>query len=281
MPAYFVHRIAGEKVLRELKTAALDENMFVPGLQGADLFFFYKYKRPFKRQSVSKFASILHRQKTKEFFRRSMLYIKEYAGPEKEALVSYFCGYIVHYCVDKGLHPFVFGRVTGMPKHNGLEFTLDALYVRDEWEKQAEDIDIFKDLYRLPLAASIGKWYEAMDEQLYQFGMKGEMAARAHRDFADLRKTFRHPGFYVYTMAFLIRLFTGTDIRMFLYPRDPSFLYFSKEEYEDLKKLVERAAMEAAVKIRAFLAFSKGEIPIEDVTAKFEDVNFRGEPSAQ
>lgn len=277
MPAYLVHRIAGEKVLTNLPMPVAEINAFIPGLQGGDLFFFFKYAKPFQKKKISRFGSMLHRCRTRDFFENSMRYIKDYAGEGRQKLISYFKGYIVHYCVDKTVHPFVFGRTEGVAAHNRLEFTLDSLYVQDEWNMKAGDFDISADLYREPLCGAIGEWFAAMDKALYGFGLKKETAIRSLEDFARVRKKLRKPGAFFYCLAAAVRLLSGTDVRMFLHPEKPSWDFFTREEYAHLKALVEEAVSEAAEKIGAFDRYLKEDILLEDAMALFENRNFRGD----
>ncbi len=109
MPAYLVHRLAGDRVLQKIDGQITEKDDFITGLQGGDLFFSY---RPyfFDRRFGLLLGGTLHSGKPKAFFENSMRYIKEYEGEGKDALVSYFCGYITHYCVDKRLHPFVYAH---------------------------------------------------------------------------------------------------------------------------------------------------------------------------
>jgi len=214
-------------VLKGLDIPSAERNSFIAGLQGGDLFFMYKYAQPFQRKKVAKFGGLLHRCHTLEFFKRSMRYIADYAGEDKDRLAGYFKGYIVHYCVDKKLHPFVFARADGFEPHNRLEFTLDALYARDEWDLSAADCDISRDLYREALPGAVGDWYTAMDRALYGFGINRETALRSLKDFARLRRLLRHPGIRVFFASVLAKLFAGTDIRVFMHPKKPAWDYFS------------------------------------------------------
>ena len=67
MPAYLVHRLAGETVKQKLKKVIPDENTFVVGLQGGDLFFFYRYLLLKNKGLGLKLGARCMRSKTKEF----------------------------------------------------------------------------------------------------------------------------------------------------------------------------------------------------------------------
>ena len=145
MPAYLVHRLAGDQVLQKINGKIIEKDDFILGLQGGDLFFGY-HSAFFERKSGLMLGGTLHFDKPKAFFEKSMQFIKEYKGDGKDALNSYFCGYITHYCVDKRLHPFVYAHAPNGKIHNRLEFMLDSWVLNDLRGMEAADYDIAREI---------------------------------------------------------------------------------------------------------------------------------------
>ena len=179
--------------------------------------------------------------------------------------------------MDKRLHPFVYAHADDSKTHNRLEFMLDAWYIRDIKNINAADFDIAGDLYKDKLSVSISDWYGQMLKKVYDLDSPRDAAIEAHQRFAVLRKRLRQPGIGFYTLAFLVYLLTKKDPRIFLHPKKITEDYFTKEEYEGVKKMIEEASDEAIEKIDFFLDYISGRLPLETVVDTLENINFKGE----
>lgn len=179
--------------------------------------------------------------------------------------------------MDKRLHPFVYAHASDSKTHNRLEFMLDAWYIRDIKNMDALDFDIAGEIGKKKLHASIGLWYKDLFKSIYNINIREDAALVAQRQFAGIRKRLRRPGIGFYTLVFLIRLLTKKDPRIFMHPKKTSEDYFTKEEYEGVKKMIETAVHEAAQKIDLFLDYISGVLPLKTVADTFENINFKGE----
>lgn len=273
MPAYLVHRLAGEKATAAVKKSIPDEGAYILGLQGGDLFF---YRFHWGKQSKSiRAAYMLHSKHTNLFFEKSMQMIKQ--SKCNHALVSYFCGYIVHYCVDKAVHPFVLAHTKDSNSHNALEFMLDAWYYKDIKNRDAFLFDIAVDFGEKKLDRTIANWYQKILKEVYGLTVSEKLPFRAQKDFAIQRGAMKKntSGFRI--ASFFMRLFTGLNVRSFLHPKIMSEKYFNQKEYAYLKETIENAAVEASQKIGLFLSYLEGEITLEQVMNDYGSVNFNGE----
>lgn len=128
MPAVAAHYKFGQMVFEILEKPYKDiikENreMFVLGLQGPDILFFYK---PYIKNSVSMVGSQIHDKKAIMFFGEKFFYNDDLENKRK---LSYLFGCICHYCLDKNCHPFV-NKIAKTPiEHKKLEAELDGAVI--------------------------------------------------------------------------------------------------------------------------------------------------------
>ena len=107
MPALFAHELFGREVAKQLPeplntivTAHFTE--FRIGLQGPDLFFFY---RPYKSNAVTRYGNHLHEIPAKPFFLHGLSVVRQKGshGPE----YAYLLGFLCHFVLDSACHPYV------------------------------------------------------------------------------------------------------------------------------------------------------------------------------
>ena len=107
MPALYAHYRFGARVSRRLDGDLKDivkkyHAQFVIGLQGPDLFFFY---RPWSLNRVSKYGYRLHSLSAAPFFEHGISVVKEKGRDSGE--YAYLLGFLCHFILDSECHPYV------------------------------------------------------------------------------------------------------------------------------------------------------------------------------
>lgn len=133
MPALFAHDLFGRRVLPKLSDdlQQIIKDYYAPfqiGLQGPDLFFFY---RPFSHNRVRTYGSHLHEISALPFFEHGAEIIKNTGRKTKE--YAYLLGFICHYILDSECHPYVEERI----EESGVEH----LEIEEEFEKKLLRMD--------------------------------------------------------------------------------------------------------------------------------------------
>ena len=106
MPASYTHYRFGTQMLRRMpadihRTAKRNRRLFDVGLQGPDLFFFY---RPVVTTKIGKLGRKFHYQTGREFFSRVCRSLR--LAPS-EAGQAYLYGVLCHYALDACCHPLI------------------------------------------------------------------------------------------------------------------------------------------------------------------------------
>ena len=127
MPAIYAHDRFGEKVAKkldgELKRFVFEYYpQFEIGLQGSDIFFFY---RPYMKNKIVKYGHHLHGISAKPFFEHAMKVINKRG--RDSAQYAYLLGFICHYILDSECHPYI----SQMIEKTGVQH----LEIEEEFEK--------------------------------------------------------------------------------------------------------------------------------------------------
>ncbi len=156
MPGYISHCVGGQETLRLLPKDISEVILrrraaYFWGTQGPDPFFFYQVYLP--HSPYPKLGGLMHAEKTAQM----MTFMEKYINRQqnqwvKELLLSYYFGFVTHYCMDKTLHPYVYyhqenmsGRVEArfhQGIHHNIENRLDALIWREYEGKRLRDFSV-------------------------------------------------------------------------------------------------------------------------------------------
>lgn len=113
MPAFYAHHSFGEKVLSQFNKNISETKeikniieryrpQFDIGLQGPDLFFFYK---AYKKNHVSDYGNSLHSVSAYPFFERAVKKISEMGC--NNGSYAYLMGFVCHYILDSECHHYI------------------------------------------------------------------------------------------------------------------------------------------------------------------------------
>jgi hypothetical protein len=121
MPACAAHHQFGQDILsrldQDLRLCALAyKREYDTGLQGPDIFFFYK---PYRRTDIADYGTACHNQPAIQMF------IPILGQMRKKAALAYMIGLICHYTLDVCCHPYVDGHSRDASDHYRMEAAYD------------------------------------------------------------------------------------------------------------------------------------------------------------
>lgn len=105
MPSSTTHSYFARDVLNKIKPNIKEKinkeiNTYITFSNGPDNFFTYKKTRSF--------GHTMHRQKTGDYFKNVIEYIKQNNLQDNSYALGYLYGLITHYCLDSTIHPLVY-----------------------------------------------------------------------------------------------------------------------------------------------------------------------------
>ena len=169
MPAIYAHHKFGEYVYTalndELKELILPhKTAFQIGLQGPDIFFFY---RPWKKNKMVEYGNNLHEKPAKVLFQKGF-------GLERgSASYAYMLGVVCHFALDSTCHPFVnqFEQESGV-NHIEIESEFEKMLLRrDERNPFTYPMDALIPTDKMT-AEAIYRFYRVFDVERIQFALR-------------------------------------------------------------------------------------------------------------
>ena len=119
MPAAITHYIFAKEAIEDLKTPLVFlkneeyKKVAYVGAQGPDPLFFAGMNPFVKRKNskhINQIGSYLHDHKMATKFIDMIEFANRFDGNQKDVLYSYIFGAMLHYCLDRVAHPFIFYR---------------------------------------------------------------------------------------------------------------------------------------------------------------------------
>ncbi len=210
MPGFFTHYIAGQKVFEQLPQNIKDaiskrKSVYDLGLQGPD--FFNYYGAPLKSDvSIHRMAMMLHERSVDEWMNLIYRYIAKQEDADKEIIVPYFYGYLVHYAVDCAVNPYILYR-GGFVTPNAplaerfgiyrkrINNAIDYVMLKKYMDKDPKDINI-DDMFWVTYAEllEICRMYPVNIKTVYGKDISREDVIKAYQDMNEKMKTRIKPG---------------------------------------------------------------------------------------
>ena len=136
MPSNYAHYRMGQEVrdclgIEEKKIVEEYPELFLIGLHGPDMLFFYK---PLIRNKVNRIGHGMHGKAGKEFFVNAAEVIKKH--PENAAYLSYVYGFICHFALDETCHGYIDEKIAASGiSHTEIESEFDRmLMIKDGYD---------------------------------------------------------------------------------------------------------------------------------------------------
>ncbi len=209
MPNYITHALCAQDVLQSF----LDEKMlrrvekypqvFSMAASGPDFLFYYRVW-PWLDQSnndhVYGIGNVVHKQRINAFYLKAIEWIETYDdGDDKDVLMVYLAGHLMHWALDSVAHPYVFyhsGEIKGETKywHYRLESMLDILMVQKVKGLSLKHIGAEQMLESLPHHRMlISKMYAYVVHEVYGIDDGPEVFEECFKTMPEVAKALFDP----------------------------------------------------------------------------------------
>ena len=259
MPDVTVHAVFGREVRAGLSSEIAEKIREIPytfALFGPDIWFMYQ---PWKRREGR--GRRMHTTRTGQFL--MSLARRAKTSPHPEELFSYLAGFLCHYALDTGTHPYIIyitEKKTKIPRgHMSFEHSLDRLELERAgvWgqkhpitefyfpklrlpEDMREDIDaVFRDVYGWKHC------WKALNQALSRYRLCYRHLENPAGLFTHLARITGHPS--LKSMAYATSPFESTDVENtaraeWTHSHEPSEK--STADFSELKKAARQNALE-------------------------------------
>jgi len=285
MPDFWSHIVAGDLIIDKLEENSfkdiIKENRksYNLGCQGPDFFFYNDFWPWIKKKRGPKIGSQLHQTNIKSFFIESINYLKsKNDSKDFPILLSYFCGFLAHYAVDKIAHPFVFAKQKNSDEHKLLEINLDTYLVEEIWKKRVyslsplDQIDLGNKLPDI-----IIDYYNYILDKSHNHNLEIKLINDSYQDFKQVMSFFYSP-YQIKKIVFkTLNPLAPLNLNTLSYPTKINYEILSKEEYLKFKELILEGVEEAIRLIGILKGYLQDELENSQLAVAFQGINFEGE----
>lgn len=206
MPAIYAHDRFGAQVSQQINNDLKQiiqkhYTQYQIGLQGPDIFFFYK---PYSKNKVNQYGYHLHEVSAYPFFRHAVKVVQEKGRDSRE--YAYLLGFLCHFILDSECHPYV----EEMIGKTGVQH----LEIEEEFEKKLLRMD-GKDALAYPLAELIPTdLYTAEAIAPFYRKMHPKIVRSSLRYMKLVKKLFTAPGIFKQTVINTVMKLLGNYEKM-------------------------------------------------------------------
>lgn len=183
-----------------------NKKLFILGCQGPDIFFYNDFWPWIKGKRGPSLGKLMHREKTGEYFIKSLEYIKQKSGEGCFGeLFSYITGAMCHFGLDRVVHPYIFYYSGKYNKndvkthkyreyHKKLELIIDALLLKEKKDLLSHKYPVYKEIdLGKELPKSIRKFYKHIIKSVYNLDIKSDFSNDAYKDMKRVLKVMYDP----------------------------------------------------------------------------------------
>lgn len=143
MPATYAHYRFGLEVLHALPDGfhksiitknKVNYDLFMIGLHGPDILFFYK---PFQKNRIQSTGFRLHSNPARGFFEHGLSVVQSFKKKrDYQAAYSYLCGVVCHFVLDHSCHPYIYNLTdTTTFYHSDIESEFDRMLLLEDHQE--------------------------------------------------------------------------------------------------------------------------------------------------
>lgn len=259
MPASLTHHLFArqsiERIGAQLPFVQGNERVVGVGSQGPDPFYFYGFvpwKKHRDKQEVNAIGTLFHAGDPTDTIVPLIDGLKHFDGAEKRVAAAYLYGFLMHYVLDRQLHPYVFFH-SGFDLENGFAPPYNADHARFEacldTAMMAHFDTSFKTLPPGPSLALSAKQLEAIDDLFADWKDGIVSDNRFSRSLADMKSVLYAVFGPLGTRRKLIKKLAGERSMMFAMAHPP---VIPKDEEYDYLNLAKRPWRDPATGVITF-----------------------------
>ncbi|MGM0369859.1 MAG: zinc dependent phospholipase C family protein [Bacillota bacterium] len=289
MPDFWTHILGGELVIKELKQEdeqqylkmiTDNQQLFNLGCQGPDIFFYNDFWPWIKEKRGPSIGEKMHQNNVAELFKVSLEFLKQNQNSgDFSQLFAYLSGFVVHYALDKRMHPFVYQQTNNFTEHKKLEINMDTYFANKYWNKLAHRIDPTSAIdVGNNLPQIVIKYYATTLEQIYDIS-DNELKTTINDSYQDYKRVFSlfYSRWRFKRILFkFINPLLEFDISTLIYPTHLNYELLSSANYKKIEHLLLQAVGEAKGMSKKVISILSEDITTEELKNTFPNINFNG-----
>lgn len=266
MADFWTHYYCGKKLLNYHPDLIENNKIFYLGCQGPDIFF---YKRYAVHTTPKNLGELIHNNYTRDVFKEAFLYLKHNFS---EAAVSYVIGWVLHYILDKNIHPYIDSKTQW--NHKRLEANIDTYIIDKYLNKPIFRMDSKGILKVTKDHDDIIALYQTVGKQVFNFSLSKGDYIKSLKHFSVFHKIFNQKNKIKRWLILFVGKLFGKNLSIFFY-HGPGEVKLPKDIHQ-IDLIIDKTVKETTMIINDLKKFLEQKITIDDVLEHFEEINYSG-----
>lgn len=215
MPNIIAHALCANDVLQQLPNLEIKRviqkypRVFSMATSGPDFLFYYK-ALPFQddkdAKPVHEIGNVIHKKLINQFYAKAIELI-QLETENKEVLIAFLAGHLMHWSLDHKAHPFVFnrsGEIAGDTKywHYRFESMIDTMMVKQIKGYRLNETKSYEFVDSLPKHRKIiGEFYRKIVLSVYDLDFSTEIYEECFESMHKLSKMLFDPNMTKYHLV--------------------------------------------------------------------------------
>lgn len=208
MPCMITHKLFAEQAWMRLNDHELSElikkhaQLYYIGSNGPDILFYHNALpwQAHKSQRVSKLGNTMHSTRINAFYKKALEIIQQQTNEEiKERMIVYLLGHLMHWALDKSVHPYIFywtgaSEKVHMDHHHRIESDIDLKLLHRFKKMEAKQYQSYEICsYDDSMLQAIARLYVPIAKEVYHVDLKVHDIREALDQWKFLQKLFQDP----------------------------------------------------------------------------------------
>jgi len=266
MADYWTHNYVGKKLIEKMKNIEVDENLFLLGCQGPDIFYYLQYA---VHTNPPNLGELIHKNTTKEVFLEAFKYLKE---NNEIFSKSYVYGWIAHYILDKNIHPYIDSKKEFI--HKRLEANIDT-YVVDKYFNKSIFSMNSKNILKVNNNHNyIYLMYKKIANDIFETSLTFKEYADSIKHFRKFHKVFNGKNAFLRKIInFLPKMFNN-DLNDYFYLKINEISL--PDDIEKIDDILNQSIYEVEEIIMKLNKYLINEVDLNELINEFDNINYSG-----
>ncbi len=311
MPDILTHILCGHDTVKRIESnywrTIIDskQKLFNLGCQGPDMFLYNDFLPCIKDKRGLRYGQIMHTEKTGDFLLESISYLygEESNKDEFDSIFSYICGFICHFGLDRNAHPYIHYYAGAHDKtntetrkfagyHKRLELIIDTILLNERKNTESYKYPVYQEIdVGQYLPKSIVRYLAYTINKVYSPKKIINYINDSYKDLITVLKLAHDPLGVKKGLLSVADMLIKDDIvyRTLIYPRkinsQVDYMNTARKSwnhpcYKDevysysFYDLFEKAVVQSAEMLNAFIDFLENNINLEQLNKYFPNISY-------
>lgn len=266
MADYFTHYYLGKELIKKMEKNIIDENLFLLGCQGPDIYYYLKFA---VETNPPNLGQLIHKDKTKDVFKKVFIFLKD---NNQLYLKSYIYGCILHYILDKNIHPYIDSKIDY--NHKRLEANIDTYIIDKYLNKSIFSLDSSSILRVNKNHRNILILYKNIAKDVFNIPFVSEDYYKSISHFRIFHKVVNQKNIF-------LRKIIALATKIFNYDLENYFYLGINEvklpiDIEKVDEIIINSINESEIIISKLNRYLISEITLFELMDEFNDINYSG-----